>query len=375
VPLGAPITAAPYSMTFDTTKLSNAAHTLTAIARDRAGNSTSASWMITVSNSVADRTSPSVAITAPMNGATVTGTITLAASASDNVAVTAVRFFIGNTQIGPDDVAAPYSTSFATTQAPNGVHAITVRAYDAAGNTGSASINVTLNNSTIVIDTTRPTVSVTGPANNSTVAGSVALSANAADNVGIAHVRFLIDGVVVGEAANSPWSLPLDTTTVYNGMHYLTAEAYDLAGNTNASAVGFSISNQAAAPCGSTGVRTFVGCYYANPDLSNAAVTRLDPDLNFDWGSRSPDARIPQVFSVRWQGRFAFEKAAYQFELKTTGGVRLYIDGQLVHDAWSETGYKAHPVTQALTEGTHSVTVEYRSGLSESMAKLVWSKL
>jgi hypothetical protein len=372
--LGPPLTAAPYSISVDAAKLSNGAHTLTAIARDRAGNSASVSWTITVQNPVTDRTPPSVAISAPANNATVAGPIAITASASDNVGVTAVRFFIDNTQIGSDDVTAPYSISFATTQVPNGVHAITARAYDAAGNVGSASINVTVKNLLTIADTLRPTVSVTSPANNTTVNGAVTLSASASDNIGIALVRYILDGVVVGEAVNSPWSLPFDTTTVYNGMHYLTAEASDLAGNTNQSAVGFSISNQAGPSCGSTGMRTFAGCYYSNPDLSNPVFARLDPELNFDWGSRAPDPRLSPVFSVRWQGKFAFERGSYQFELKATGGVRLAIDGQVVLDQWGETGYKTHITTHPMLDGTHSVTVEYRSGTSVSLAKLGWSK-
>jgi hypothetical protein len=129
-----------------------------------------------------------------------------------------------------------------------------------------------------------------------------------------------------------------------------------------------------AAPCGSTGIRSFAGCYYADPNLLNPVFARLDPELNFDWGSRAPDSRLSPVFSARWQGKFAFERGTYQLEFKATGGVRLAIDGQVVLDEWAETGYKTHTVPFSLTEGTHALTFEYRSGTSASLAKLTWSK-
>src|SRR5207244_1966483 len=81
-------------------------------------------------------------------------------------------------------------------------------------------------------DTVAPTVSMTSPASPATLSGSVTLSANAADNVGVAGVQFLLDGITLGaEDTTSPYSITWDTTSATSGNHVLTARARDAAGN------------------------------------------------------------------------------------------------------------------------------------------------
>ncbi len=93
-----------------------------------------------------DVTPPTTSITAPVNGATVSGITPLAASANDNVGVTTVEFFVDDLFQG-SDTSSPYTTNWDTTGVGNGPHSITSRAYDAAGNAGSSStIAVTVNN-------------------------------------------------------------------------------------------------------------------------------------------------------------------------------------------------------------------------------------
>ncbi|KQW52750.1 hypothetical protein ASC77_00025 [Nocardioides sp. Root1257] len=96
-------------------------------------------------------------------------------------------------------------------------------------------------------DTTPPTVSVTAPASGATLTGSATLTATAADNVGVAGVRFQVDGADVGsEDTTSPYSLTWASTTVGNGAHTVTAIARDTAGNTTTStAVPVTVSNSA----------------------------------------------------------------------------------------------------------------------------------
>ncbi|WP_237716844.1 Ig-like domain-containing protein, partial [Limnohabitans sp. Rim47] len=80
-----------------------------------------------------DTISPTVNITAPSNGATVSGTVAYSADASDNVGVTQVKFFIDGVLVGTD-TTAPYSISWDTTNYSNGDHNLVAKAYDAAGN-------------------------------------------------------------------------------------------------------------------------------------------------------------------------------------------------------------------------------------------------
>src|SRR5439155_1309263 len=94
--------------------------------------------------------------------------------------------------------------------------------------------------------TTPPTISLSTPANNATVSGSsVAVTANASDNVGVAGVQFKLDGANLGgEDTSSTYSVNWDTTTVANGSHTLTAVARDAAGNqTTATTLSVMVSN------------------------------------------------------------------------------------------------------------------------------------
>jgi hypothetical protein len=95
-----------------------------------------------------DTTPPTVSITAPASGATVSGTATFSASASDNVGVAGVQFKVDGVNVGAEDTSAPYSASWNTTTVPNGSHTLTAVARDSAGNyTTSAARTVTVSNS------------------------------------------------------------------------------------------------------------------------------------------------------------------------------------------------------------------------------------
>jgi len=93
-----------------------------------------------------DTTQPVTSLTAPSSGATLSGTVTVSASASDNVSVTRVEFYAGTTLLGTD-TTAPYSISWNTASMANSAYSLTSKAYDAAGNVGtSAAVSVTVSN-------------------------------------------------------------------------------------------------------------------------------------------------------------------------------------------------------------------------------------
>ncbi|MGB5081077.1 MAG: Ig-like domain-containing protein, partial [Burkholderiales bacterium] len=93
-----------------------------------------------------DTTPPTVSMTSPVSGATVSGTINVTASASDDRGVAGVSFFLDGA-FGADDTSAPYSVPWDTTGASNGSHTLTAVARDAAGNqTTSSPVTVTVAN-------------------------------------------------------------------------------------------------------------------------------------------------------------------------------------------------------------------------------------
>ena len=119
--LGNEDTSAPYGVNWDTTAVAPGTHTLTAVARDAAGIvTTSPPVVVTVDNSA-----PTVSLTAPAPGATVTGLVDLAADAADNDALAGVQFRIDATNAGAEDAAAPYTISWNSGQVANGTHTVT----------------------------------------------------------------------------------------------------------------------------------------------------------------------------------------------------------------------------------------------------------
>ena len=115
-------------------------HTIEVTAYDVAGNSASTS--ITVF--ILDATAPVVSITSPADHAVVVGPVTIAASAADaDSGIVRVEFAIDGATMATD-TTAPYSTLWDATSAAVGDHAITVTAYDGAGNSAIATRSVTV---------------------------------------------------------------------------------------------------------------------------------------------------------------------------------------------------------------------------------------
>ncbi|HYI02390.1 Ig-like domain-containing protein [Hyalangium sp.] len=183
--------------------------------------------VIFVVGSETDTSPPTATLTAPADGATVSETLHLSASAHDNFSVTQVEFFVGETLIG-SDTTVPFSVPWNTWSVPNGSASVTARAWDAAGSSSpSAPVTVLVDN-----DRTAPDVAVTSPAEGVPVEGTVTLQASATDaRSAISKVEFHVDGVLLSTDTSAPYSAAWSTLLVANGSHTLTAKAYDGPGN------------------------------------------------------------------------------------------------------------------------------------------------
>jgi thermitase len=184
-----------------------------------------------------DITPPTASITSPANGNTVSGNIAVSVSASDNVGVTQVELYIDNVLFATD-ATAPYSFTWDTTRSSEGTHTLQAVAYDAAGNSeASNTVSVTVNN--FVSDATPPSVSITLPTNGSTVSKRAKITVRASDNVQVQQVGVYVDGSRIGSAICSSSSCSpsfnWNTGKISKGMHTLSADASDSAGNTGIS--------------------------------------------------------------------------------------------------------------------------------------------
>ena len=187
---------------------------------------------------------PTVSVTAPAEGATVSGaSVPVTATATDNLGVTQVQFFDGTTSLGTDTNGTNgWSVTWNTTGAANGPHTIRATATDTVGQTTTDTNNVTVSN---VVDTP-PVVSVTAPAEGATVSGaSVPVTATATDNVGVTQVQFFDGTTSLGTDTNGTngWSVTWNTTGAANGPHTIRATATDTVGQTTTDTNNVTVSN------------------------------------------------------------------------------------------------------------------------------------
>jgi phage tail-like protein len=125
-----------------------------------------------------------------------------------------------------------------------------------------------------------------------------------------------------------------------------------------------------------TGLR---GDYYEGLDFARLRLTRTDRTVNFDWGSASPiptDTTFPaDYFSVRWTGQvMARHSETYTFYVRSDDGVRLWVDGQRVIDAWVDQAPTTHTGQIALTAGRwYALTLEYYEKAGAAVIQLAWS--
>jgi hypothetical protein len=133
--LGA-VAASPYAFAWNTASAANGSHILIATASDAAGNAMSSSVTVMVSNNVVvDSTAPTVVITSPAAGSTVSTNVTVSVNAADNVGVIKNELYVDGVLTSTAS-AAPFTNKWNTRKAKTGAHVLQCKAYDAAGNFG-----------------------------------------------------------------------------------------------------------------------------------------------------------------------------------------------------------------------------------------------
>jgi len=225
------------------TALTSAQHTFQVRATDPAGNSdpTPASLTWTV-----DTIAPTVSSTLPTTNATnvppITTVVANFSEAMNPATMTTSTFTVKKKQGGsPVSATVTYdpTTNKATLQPTSNLAAQTAYTATITGGTSGVkdlagnpiSVTYSWNFTTSILDTTPPTVTLTAPANGAKVKGSVTLSATATDNVVVASVSFLVNGVVIGTDTTSPYSITWNSTSTADGLVSIAARAVDPSNN------------------------------------------------------------------------------------------------------------------------------------------------
>jgi glycine cleavage system aminomethyltransferase T len=343
-----------------------------------------------------DTTPPTVAITSPTSGSTVTGTTPVSADAGDDVGIVGVQFKLDGADLDVEDATAPYSVSWDTTRASNGSHTLTAVARDAAGNlTTSAPVAVTVANAppptpTVTrFEETDPSVTYTdgwtqghtgrawsgGTAALATMAGrqatftftgtSVSWLGFRGPQTGIARV--LLDGVFVRE---------VDTYSTTEEVRTAVFTATGLADATHTLTIEVTGRNNAA----STNTVIVVDAF----DVPAPIVTRFqerDPSITYTAGWTQGDTGRTWSAGTAALSTAASAQATFSFTGTSvtwiglrgpqTGIARVFLDGTLVTevDTFSTTEEVQAAVFTAtgLTDARHTLTIEV-TGLKNAAA-------
>ena len=173
---------------------------------------------------------------------------------------------------------------------------------------------------------------------------------------------------VHGSLTGTPPNLTYTPTVGYSGLDRFFFQVKDQLTNSVPATVSIIVG------AAGTGVK---GDYYNNMDFTAPVFSRLDPQINFDWGTSYPsNSMAADTFSVKWKGVLTVpESGTYTFSTLNSDGVQLYVDGALVVDDFVDqaTSWKdGAPIT--LSEGQQvELQMNYYENTGSAVAKLKWS--
>lgn len=115
--------------------------------------------------------------------------------------------------------------------------------------------------------------------------------------------------------------------------------------------------------------------YWNNKTLSGSPVlVRQESNLNYDWGSGTPDLIVDKdQFSARWTRSIYFSAGTYRFTATMDDGMRVWVDNTLIIDSWWDSQVHSMNTDLYLNSGDHAVKVEYYEAGGGAIAKLNWT--
>jgi thermitase len=193
-----------------------------------------------------DTQAPVASITSPTEGDTVSGVVNVEVSATDNVGVSRVDLYVNGSLLARE-LTAPYQFAWDASLEPEGTARLRAEAFDAAGNRGTHSIDVTVrrdeadDDEADAADTEPPVARILSPSNGATVSGNTRLEASATDNVGVVRMEIAVNGRTMCASDRGEVKCNWNTRHESDGDYTITATARDAAGNTGRASVTVSI--------------------------------------------------------------------------------------------------------------------------------------
>ena len=241
--------AYPYKYEWDTSNYSDSTvHTIYAKAWD-GGNNTATSPVITVTvyprtGEAGDNINPTALFLYPIDGSIIAGTVRIALDIADNDSLANIELYVdGELETSENNPSSPWIYNWnSSDKADSTVHNLYVKVYDGAGNIGTVQRNVTIFSEigSADPDVAPPVALFLYPLAGTTATGTVPVSVDLFDNVGVSRVEFYVDGQLETSVDNPdvPWIFDWDTAPKADGaLHSIYIKAYDAAGNIGTSAL------------------------------------------------------------------------------------------------------------------------------------------
>jgi hypothetical protein len=191
-------------------------------------------------------------------------------------------------------------------------------------------------------------------------------------------LRLYVDGaLVIDEWRDGGQREVTGDRNLSGGTHSLRVEYYERGGTAVARVWWSTITPTP------TSYSDWKGEYWPNLTLSGSpALVRNDRDpagskgIDFSWEDGSPASGLPaDNFSARWTRQVHFDRGTYRFHVLVDDGARLWVDGQLLIDAWYDSRPHELVAEYALVDGTHDLKVEYYEHTGGARIQVWWSKV
>lgn len=118
----------------------------------------------------------------------------------------------------------------------------------------------------------------------------------------------------------------------------------------------------------------WLATYWNNETLSGEPVLqRREAGLGYNWGAGLPAPEVDSDhFSARWQRYLNVEAGTYRFTASSDDGMRVWVDGDLIIDEWSDHPLQTVSADKQLGAGRHLIVVEYYEDAGGAVAQLTW---
>lgn len=181
--------------------------------------------------------------------------------------------------------------------------------------------------------------------------------------------RLYIDDQLVLDEWREGFSRDVLVRRHLSGQHRIRIEYFE---STGAASIRFAFAR-------GSGIQTDWQAVYWNDTALMGSRSESAPAsgyaLDYNWGTGSPVPGVvnPDLFMARWSTFFNFEAGQYIVNVRSDDGVRIYMDGLLIVDAWNGGYQELSTLVSGVGRGLHLITVDYYENVGDASVQVWWN--